>query len=492
MRRTVPTAPVLAATTLAATVLAATGLPPAAGSALAADAGAELTAPVAARTQLQVTLYTDGIGLIRDRRSINMPGGGSEVAIEQVAPRLIPASVVVAAPEGRVGGIRYDFQLLTGPALLARSLGKEVLVIRTNPETGEDRTEKATVLAVEGGLVLKFADRIETDPGGRIAFTEVPAGLRPRPTLIASIDAGSGGRRDIDLTYLAPGLDWAADYVVSLDPGRDKASLVGRAIISNRAGIDLPGAQVALVAGDLNRVSVPPSMPPGRGRMAQGMMPAAAAAADEAMPGREALGEAWLYSLARPVSLADQETRQVPLLEAIDVAVKIEYVSRRQVEPFAAANGSERSHPEMRIGFLNAAGGPPGVPLPEGVARVFVADQGGAPRLIGEDRLKATPIGEKVSLVPGTAFDITVSRRQTGFSRIDLAQNVHEAAYTITARNGKPKPVVVRIVEDIPGDWQILAESAAHEKTAGNRVEWPLTVPAGGSVDLTYRVRVRQ
>jgi hypothetical protein len=480
MRRTIP---VLAALAAAAPVVPTAG-------ALAAESPPELAAPASARTQLVVTLYTDGIALVRDRRSLNLPGGVSEVALEDVAPRLIPASVVVTSPDARVGGLRYDFQLITGTTLLARSLGKEVLVIRSNPETGEERSEKATVLAVDGGVVLKFADRIETQPSGRIAFAELPPGLRARPTLLASLDAGSGGRRDVDLIYLAPGIDWSADYVVTLDPNRDKLALAGRAIISNRAGVDLPGAQVALVAGDLNRVT-PMPMPVGKGRgsRAMEMMPAAAAAPD--MPAREALGEAWLYSLPRPVSLADQETRQLPLLEASEVPVKIEYVSRRDVSPFAAEEATERTHPEMRIGFLNAAGGPPGVPLPTGIARVFIADQAGTPRLIGEDRLPATPIGEKVTLTPGTAFDITVSRRQTAFSRIDLAQNVYEAAYAITVRNGKPKPAVVRIIETIPGDWQMVAESAPHEKTAGNRVEWPLTAPAGGSIDLTYRVRVR-
>jgi hypothetical protein len=482
-----PVVPVLAAFALAASPGSPAGQP-----AAAADPVAEVAAPTAARTQLAVTLYTDGIALVRDRRSVTLPAGLSEVAIEAVAPRLVPASVIVASADARVTGVRYDFQLLTNTALLARSLGQEVMVIRPGRDGGEEKAERATLLAVDGGIVLRFADRIETQPAGRIAFTEVPRGLRAKPTLLAGIDAGGGGRRDIDVSYMAPGIDWSADYVVTLDPARDRLALAGRAIVSNRAGVDLPGAAVALVAGDLNRVTpLPPPAGKGRGMQATEMM-AMPAASPDALPAREALGDAWLYTLPQPVSLADQETRQLPLLDAADVAVSVEYVSRRDVMPFAAVEGVQRSHPDLRLTFVNPAAGSPGVPLPGGIARVFMADQGGTPRLIGEDRLAPTPVGEKATLVPGTAFDVTVSRRQTAFSRIDMAQNVHEAAYAITVRNAKAKPAVVRVVEDIPGDWQILQESAAHEKTGANRAEWPLTVPAGGSVELAYRVRVRQ
>lgn len=462
---------------------------PAVGLVLASTAIAgEVAAPASSRSRLQVTAYADGMALVHETRGVVLPSGRSDVAIEGVAPRLLPASVVVTTKDAGIGGIRYDFQLLTGDALLDRHLGKEVTVIRSNPQTGEETTEQATVLAVDGGPVLRIGDRIEAGVPGRIAYADVPDGLRPRPTLLVDIDAGAGGRRDIDIGYLAPGVDWAADYVVFLDPGRGRANVAGRAIVTNRSGTDFPDATLSLVAGQINRATPPPMPVPRSGRAAETMM-AAPMAADA--PQRQAVGDVYLYTLPKPVRLADRETRQLPLLEAADIPVTVEYVSSRSVSPFVVDQERERTNPDVRISFVNAAGGPPGVPLPAGIARVYIADDKGVPRLLGEDRLQATPVGERVAIEPGKAFDITVSRRQTAFSRIDPQGNVFEAAYEVAIRNARSQPALVRVVEDIPGDWQMLQESAKHEQVSANRIAWPLTVPAGGSVELTYRVRVR-
>lgn len=460
---------------------------PAFGLILASTAVAgEVAAPVSSRGGLQVTAYADGMALIKETRAVQLAAGRSEVAIEGVAPRLLPASVVVTAKDAEINAVRYDSQLLTGAALLERHLGKAVTVIRSNPQTGAETVEAATLLAVDGGSpVLRIGDRIEVGAPGRIAYSDVPAGLRARPTLVVDIDAGGSGRRDIDIGYLAPGVDWAADYVVFLDASGERANLVGRAIVTNRSGTDFPDATLSLVAGQINRAT--PPMPIPRAARSEAMMAAA-----PATPQRQEVGDVYLYTLPKPVSLADQEIRQVPLLAAADIKVTVDYVSTRSLSPLVAGEEQERSNPDVRISFVNAAGTPPGVPLPAGIARVYTADDRGVSRLLGEDRLRATPVGERVAIEPGKAFDITVSRRQTAYARIDPQGNVVEAAYEATVRNARSRPAAVRIVEDIPGDWQMLQESAPHEQLSANRIAWPLTVPAGGNVELTYRIRVRQ
>jgi hypothetical protein len=49
----------------------------------------------------------------------------------------------------------------------------------------------------------------------------------------------------------------------------------------------------------------------------------------------------------------------------------------------------------------------------------------------------------------------------------------------------------VKIMEPIPGDWQMLSESAPHTKEASNTAVWKVTVPANGNATLTYKVRVK-
>lgn len=450
---------------------------------------AEVAVPTTARTLLQLTAYDDGVAFVRERRAVDLPAGTSEVALDGVAPRLIPASVVVASEDARILGVRYDFAVLSPEALLQRSIGKEVGVVRTNPKTGEETRERATVLTTTGGLVLRFGDRIETGQPGRLVFDSIPDGLRLKPTLLASVETATAGRRQIDLAYLAGGIDWSADYALTFDPIRERLAVSGRAILSNRSGIDFTDAAVALVAGEVNRAAPPPPAPMPRAAKADAMMAAPMAGAPE----RETLGDAHQYTLPKPITLADDETRQIPLFAATEVPAKVVYVSAARPYPVSANEGIERSHPQLQISFVNEATDAkgPGVPLPAGVARLYIADSSGSPRLIGEDRIEHTPVGERVELEPGKAFDITVARRQTSFNRLDANKSLYEAGYAITVKNAKDRATEVRIVETLPGDWEILTESTPHRKQSASTVAWPFTVPAGGEVELTYKVRVR-
>ena len=144
----------------------------------------------------------------------------------------------------------------------------------------------------------------------------------------------------------------------------------------------------------------------------------------------------------------------------------------------------------MRLKLSNK-GGDGGQPLPAGIVRVFTTSTDGVPRLIGEDRIDHTPSGGRITLTPGDAFDITVLRRQTDFKTAGLPENVSESAWAIEVDNVKDKDVAVDLVETIPGDWTILAESAPHTKAAADRVVWRLNVPAKGKAQLTFRVRVQ-
>jgi Uncharacterized conserved protein len=451
---------------------------------------AEVTVPATARTLLQLTAYGDGVAFVRESRTVELPAGTSEVALEGVAPQLVPSSVVVASDDARIQSVRYDFAVLSPETLLQKFVGREVGVIRTNPKTGEETQERATVLTTNGGLILRYGDRIETGQPDRLVFDSVPEGLRLKPTLLAAVETTAAGKRQIELGYLAGGVEWSADYALTFDPVRERLAIAGRAILSNRSGIDFTNATVSLVAGEINRAGPPPAPAPmPRAAKAEAMM--AAPMADAAQ--RETIGDAHLYTLPKPITLADDETRQIPLFATAEVPAKVVYINASNPYPAARRDGIERSHPVLQISFVNesAQAKGPGVPLPAGVARIYVADKSGAPRLIGEDRIDHTAVGERVELEPGQAFDITVARRQTGFNRLDAEQRLFEASYAIQVKNAKDRTAEVRVVETLPGDWQILAESTPHQKTSANVLAWPLSVPAGGEVELTYTVRVR-
>jgi hypothetical protein len=289
----------------------------------------------------------------------------------------------------------------------------------------------------------------------------------------------------VELSYLSGGLSWQADYVATLADDEKTLDLAGWVTLTNQSGTAYENAKLQLVAGDVNRVREDLLAKP------EAPMALLARAAPAPMA-REQLFEYHLYTLGRPTTLRDQQTKQVALLSAARVLVTKEY--RMEGAPYwfqdensAPERGDKRSV-EVFIQFANK-GGDLGQPLPKGTIRVYKSDKAGRALFIGEDRIDHTPKNETVRLKLGKAFDVTGNWKRTEFSRI--SKRVTEQAIAIELSNAKDTPVTVRVVEPIPGDWQILTESQPHTQSSARSAMWDVAVPANGKSTLTYRVRTQ-
>jgi hypothetical protein len=442
--------------------------------------------------QVAVTIYNENLALIKDQRRVAPEKGVNRLAWRDVSARIMPETALLRSLTGSDGIVlleqNFDFDLLTPQKLLDKYVGQSVTVIRTNPATGVESSEAATVLSTNGGVVLKFADRIETGLPGRLAFKTVPGNLRDRPTLVISFQAHAGGERPMELSYLTAGLSWRADYVAELNPADDRLDLNGWVTLSNVSGSSYPNAKLQLVAGDVNRARQEMAFArDGRVMKAESM--AAPAMAEES------LFEYHLYSLERPTSIAEQQTKQVALLSASSVPVHKELLLQGRDYYYRSSQGDLGQ--KMKVGvfveFANKGGGL-GVPLPKGVIRVYKKDTAGNAQFVGEDRIDHTPRGEKVRLKLGEAFDVTADKKQTSFQKISGTSRynaIFESAYQIELKNAKDEAVTVKVMEPLPGDWEVLAESHPHRKPASNTAVWSLQVPARGKAVLDYRVRVK-
>ena len=203
-----------------------------------------------------------------------------------------------------------------------------------------------------------------------------------------------------------------------------------------------------------------------------------------------------LYTLPRPTTLADNQTKQVALLGAAAVPVTKELLVRGADYYYRSSVGDlgQKLKAAVFVEFANREDAQLGQPLPKGVVRVYKRDSAGRAQFVGEDRIDHTPKNETVRLRLGEAFDVTASKKQTDFRRRETsntASYVAESAYEIVLRNAKTEPVTVTVREPVPGDWTMMEESQRHAKVAAGTAEWRVTVPAGGSTTLKYRVQVR-
>ena len=441
--------------------------------------------------EVAVTIYNNNLALIKDTRRVKLTRDFNKLAWRGVSAQMRPETAQLRSlspsPAFHLQEQHFDFDLLTPEKLLEKYLGKEVIVIRTHPTTGQETREAATVLATNGGVVLKFADRIETGLPGRLAFATVPDNLRDTPTLVMSLVNSVPGDQTLELTYLTNGLSWHADYVAELNARDDRLELSGWVTLINQSGAAYPAAKLQLVAGDINLV---PTL-----QAPQGGMTLSAKMADVTQMKEESLFEYHLYTLERPTTLAENQTKQVALMSTTSVPVNKEFLLEGASHYYSGQYGDigQKIKVGVFIEFQNKGDGL-GIPLPKGVIRVYKNDRQGNAQFIGENQIDHTPKNEIIRMKVGEAFDLTADKKQTDFQKLTGTgryNSVFETAYQIVIKNAKNDAVTVTVREPMPGDWTMLSESLPHTKVASGVAEWKVQVPAASKTTLTYRVRVK-
>lgn len=447
------------------------------------------------QTSVAVTIYNENLALIKDQRTLKFDKGFNVLAFRGVSAKMRAETALLRNLNNAGLNVieqNFDFDLLTPQKLLEKYIGKQVQIATMNPVTGKEKIEQAIILSTNQGVVVKIEDRIETNPRGRYIFDKVPENLRDKPTLVIQLNSKTSKQQNVELSYLSSGLSWKADYVAELNANDDKLDLVGWVTLNNKSGTSYNNAKLQLVAGDVNVVKNN-----FRQRLESRAMPAAKMmiAEDSAMK-EESLFEYHLYTLNRPTSISNNQTKQVSLLSAIEVPVHKEFLLQGNNYYYQSSYGNIGQ--KMKVGvyveFNNKERSGLGMPLPKGIVRVYKKDKSGNAQFIGEDNIDHTPKNEDIRLKLGDAFDITAEKKQTQFEKRNAYGKYNyafESAYEVKIKNAKSKAVTVVVREPIPGDWKILNQTHPSEKVAAGTAEWQVEIPAESSATLAYKVLVR-
>jgi hypothetical protein len=441
------------------------------------------------QTGVAVTVYNVNLGLVKDQREIKLPRGKGELRFMDVASNIIPTSVYIKSlvdPDTlQILEQNYEYDLLNPQKLLDKYVGKEVKLYYKNPYTEREEIVTATLLSNNGGPIFKIGDDITFGHPGRIIFPGVPENLISKPTLVWLIENSLSSVQRVEVSYLTNGINWRADYVVTLNEKDDKADLSGWVTIDNKSGTIYKNAKLKLVAGDVNRVKDEYEY---RDKMLR-----VAEAASKAAPQFEEkeFFEYHIYTLQRPSTIKDNQTKQISLVTADTIPVKKELLFYGAQYYYYSQYGEAMSNQKVGV-FVemeNRKEHNLGIPLPKGTVRVYKHDHEGSLQFVGEDSIDHTPKDEKVRVKLGDAFDVVGSRKQTDWKKI--AYDTYEAGFEISLRNHKKEDVMVRVIEPIPGDWKMLSSSHEYKKTEAFTAEFNIPVPKDKETKLTYRVRMR-
>jgi hypothetical protein len=450
-------------------LLAGVALGLAAGMARAAD-----------QAGLEVTIYNADLALVQDARQLEIAQGRQRLEFKDVSSAIRPETVSLTANGVDIVEQNFDYDLLTPSKLMEKAVGQQVTIVRTNPGTGAQVTEVATVLAANEGVVLKIGDRIEVlrDDGAptRVIFDQVPQNLRAQPTLSVTVDSDHAGARLATLSYLTTGLSWKADYVALFDQPNGKLDLQGWVTLTNQSGTPFVDADTKLVAGNVQLAGAE-----GESDGTDGVTSAGSEA--NTGPGK-ALGDFYIYSLPERTTIEPSQTKQVSFLDAQGVTAHRVYQWNAE-EP---ASASEPAHAVVGVDFTNSTGGGLGAGLPAGTVRIYQRDAAGSPKFVGEAPIGHVPQGSELLLKMGEAFDVTVQPTLTAQTRMSDRRTRYAMSYVI--RNAKSEAVTVEIRQG--GYWgrdtKVVDESLPSRKIDAYTLGWSVPVPANGQTVLTSTV----
>jgi hypothetical protein len=481
-------------------------------SAAALFAGAALAQAdpdATAQGDVSVTIYNDGQALVQDVRQLAIASGRSRISFPDVSAQIRPETLSFSAADTAIVEQNFDFDLLTPGKLMEKAIGQTVTLLRTNPATGQETRERATVLSTAGGVVVQIGDRIEVlrDDGlpVRVIFDRVPPNLRARPTLSVTLESGRAGTRPASIRYLTPGLGWSADYVALYDEAKGSVDMQGWVTLSNNTGTTFHSADTLLVAGN-----------PGGGSDARPSSRRFTPGTETA--DRERLGDYYLYPIAERTTIANNQTKQVSFLDVQGVPARKIY--GREVGWL----GSDKQPVNVtsQIAFSSSREGGLGDALPAGTVRFYQRDREGTPQFIGENGIGHTPMGSELALATGDAFDVFVQAEVEKRERITADEWERSARYRViedgqtvrtveserpveywrttmryTLTNAKPTPVDVELIQSgldrgwWGRDFRVVSEDVTGAQLSADRRKYVIAVPANGrrEVRVTYETR---
>jgi hypothetical protein len=427
--------------------------------------------------ETSLTVYQDGRVLVRRAFPVPVSRGTSTLGVD-LGTRNVDPGTIVALDDGveiRGAGVTAA----TGQdAALRRALGHELAFMTGRGDT--TRFIRGTLLSLDPPAV-RVEGRVIYALPGTPAFPESLVSLAPEVSL--AVEAAQP-QRSLRLAYQLQGLQWRASYalIVPREAG-GRGAITGLATIDNPGALTFTGAEVQLLAGEVRRAAGP------RALEVSGMVMARAAAP---APSEEAVGETHVYTLPGTVDFTPGESRTVALFPRAEVRVEPEYVLRHNLYVWQVRQGQPEQDLHPEIGYL--ARRPRGTafgdaPLPAGTVRVLAPDSAGRLQLVGEVPIQHTPAGRELHLSTGTAFDVTAQRTQVTFEPHGSREAV--SSYRVTIQNAKRDAVTVQVLDEFPGQNEVLSSSVPPERLSASSVRFPVAVAAGGEATLEYRVRVR-
>lgn len=483
---------------------------------------------------VSVTLYRDpargqgamnaanpgGYALITETRTISIPAGESNIRFEGVAEGMFPETAIITGFPGGVREKNRDARLISPAGLVDAYLKRSVHLKRTNRQTGKVTEQDAILRAGPyGGVVLETSEGVEalgcSGLPERMLFDGVPDGLAAKPTLSVQTISERAVTVTVQLSYIAQGFDWSANYVAEVNEDGKTLDLFAWATIANGGAQSFIAANTQAVAGQPNKernrqppqpappqlrlqcwplditsthprqylYRVPPPPPPATAAptsfdseevgndefiVVTSSLLKRSTVAIEAV--QEELGDFKLYRIPEPVTIAAQSQKQVAVLQK--TGVKFEQIYADNVNDI----DDEPSSMFFLLRMKNVKDKGLGLPMPAGRVVLFEPLRGSL-LLAGQGGVADYAIGDDVEFKVGSSPDVRVAKKP-------IIKTSRKRSYRLTLTNARAVPITAEIL--IPYELANIPKGLVRK--SGGWI-WRTTVPANGEAGLDYELR---
>lgn len=445
-----------------------------------------------------ITVYNQGVAVIRETIPLDLTAGQTSVSFDQATSQVRPDSVVLRDPSGKVMFSILEQSYRNDP--VSQSLMMSVFEGQTidfvqQLQDGSQKIVQGEIIRSgyqPGGHhsapIIKVDGKMQFQLPGQPLFPALGDDSILRPTLSWQIANDAAAKLDAQLSYMSGGFSWQATYNVVAPEKGETVSLNGWVTVKNHSGTGFKEANLKLVAGDVNvhREALAHLMD---GASLGKSMRSAPAPVTE-----KSFDDFHLYTLPRPLTIRDRETKQVGFLSTETLQATKRYVYQADHNRFyghRSYDPMQREYPQDVLTyweFENTDKNGLGVPFPAGNIRFYRSDDAdGNLEFVGENRINHTPKNETISVNTGTAFDLLGAKKHIDYqvSRSkDWARETIEL--TLTNRSKEVKTITVREPLWRWNNWEIEKSSMEFTKVDAQTIEFTVEVPADEKVTITY------
>ena len=456
--------------------------------------------------QPALTIYNQNFAVVRDTVPLDLQSGVNTVRYAGATAQVEPDSVILRDPAGKhslqILEQNYRNDPVSQELLLSLFEGKTIdfenLRMKDNTQAREIIQGKIIRSGfVPGGSpeqpIIEVNGKLQFSLPGEPRFPDLGDDTVLKPAFNWLLQSDKPGKFDAEVGYVTGGFDWSASYnLVSPEKG-DFVDIVGWITMNNQSGKTFESAKIKLMAGDVNKIQPPQRV----------LRMALMSSLSEAVPAAPAVTEKTfdefhLYSIARPTTLHNRETKQVefvhaekmfaPTIYVYDGAAGYQFYGLNYGQEYGANTGNKKILVQRE--FVNAETNQLGIALPAGKLRFYRRDADSQLQFVGENTIDHTPRNETVRVTTGNSFDLVGERKQTNF-RVDTSDKWIDESFEIKLRNRKKdEPAEIRVVEHLYrwSNWEITKKSDDFVKKDSQTIEFRIPVKPDEERTVTYTV----